>query len=77
MAVTHVAVKVLRPGAADSDRADFLGEIEVMLPLAHERVVRMLGVCTLQEPALIIEEFMANGNLQTFLTKVMPLLVHT
>ena len=42
----------------------------VMLPLDHARVVRMLGVCTLQEPALIIEEFMANGNLQTFLAKV-------
>ena len=41
-----------------------------MLPLNHARVVRMLGVCTLDEPALIIEEFMANGNLQTFLAKV-------
>ena len=46
-----------------------------MLPLNHARVVRMLGVCTLDEPTLIIEEFMANGNLHTFLAKVDLLLL--
>ena len=29
--VSHVAVKVLRPGAAEAGRADFLGEIEWVL----------------------------------------------
>ncbi len=40
-----------------------------MSSLRHEHVVRLLGVCTKDKPLLLIEEYMANGNLRTFLIK--------
>ncbi len=40
-----------------------------MCMLDSVRVVRLLGVCIAGEPAMIVEEFLANGNLHTFLSK--------
>ena len=42
----------------------------IMNYLTHSRVVNLLGLVTLGEPAMIVEEFMANGNLHTFLLHV-------
>ncbi len=41
-----------------------------MCYLDSPRVVRLLGVCSTRQPAMIVEEFLANGNLHTFLAKV-------
>ncbi len=40
-----------------------------MRPLAHENVIRLLGVCFQTEPLLIVLEYMANGDLKTFLRR--------
>ncbi len=42
--------------------------------LSHARIVTMIGVVTAGEPAMLVEEFMANGNLHTFMRHAVPLL---
>ncbi len=35
-------------------------------------MVRLLGVCTREQPLLILIEFMTNGSLKSYLTKSKP-----
>ncbi|XP_071945665.1 ephrin type-B receptor 1-B-like isoform X2 [Antedon mediterranea] len=62
-----VAVKMLKPGASESDRHNFLLEASIMGQFLHPNVVELLGVVTKTRPAMIITEFVANGALDTFL----------
>ncbi len=41
-----------------------------MVDLKNARIVRLLGVCSTERPSMLIEEFLVNGNLHTFLVKV-------
>jgi serine/threonine protein kinase len=38
-----------------------------MKRLRHENLVKLWGVCTLEEPLLIVAEFMINGSLLSYL----------
>ena len=61
---SHVAVKQLR----DTDAIDeFFREVEFMSRLDHPQIVRLLGVCSLQEPFTMIFEYMDLGDLCSFL----------
>ncbi|XP_033097815.1 ephrin type-B receptor 1-B-like isoform X2 [Anneissia japonica] len=62
-----VAVKMLKPGASEPDRNNFLLEASIMGQFLHPNVVELLGVVTKTRPAMIITEFVANGALDTFL----------
>lgn len=68
--ISIVAAKMLKESATDSDHADFLSELELMMEIeCHPNVVAFLGMCTLQEPFFILVEYMANGNLKDYLRK--------
>ncbi len=43
---------------------DFLGEAEVMKRFEHKNIVKLLGVCTKNEPVYTIMEFMLYGKLE-------------
>ncbi|XP_052219449.1 discoidin domain-containing receptor 2-like isoform X4 [Dreissena polymorpha] len=62
-----VAVKILRTNAEDRARADFLKEIKIMSQLRDPNIVRVLGVCTGEEPLCMIVEYMKYGDLNQFL----------
>ncbi|XP_059485869.1 receptor-type guanylate cyclase gcy-19-like isoform X2 [Neocloeon triangulifer] len=62
-----VAVKTLKMGSTTEVKLDFLSEAEVMKRLDHQNIVRLLGVCTKNEPVYTIMEFMLYGDLKTFL----------
>ncbi|KAF4518035.1 hypothetical protein B566_EDAN009268 [Ephemera danica] len=62
-----VAVKTLKVGSTTEVKLDFLSEAEVMKRLDHQNIVRLLGVCTKNEPVYTIMEFMLYGDLKTFL----------
>ena len=62
--LTSVAVKQLRTTDAMDD---FFREITFMSKLEHDKVVCLLGVCTLQEPYAMIFEYMDLGDLCSFL----------
>ncbi|KAH9500701.1 Epithelial discoidin domain-containing receptor 1 [Bulinus truncatus] len=62
-----VAVKMLRPNADDRARADFHKEIKIMSQLKDLNIVRVLGVCTREEPLCMVVEYMKYGDLNQFL----------
>ncbi|XP_056699455.1 U-box domain-containing protein 35-like [Spinacia oleracea] len=57
---TKVAVKVLRPDAAQG-RTQFQQEVEVLSCIRHPNMVLLLGACP--EYGCIVYEYMANGSL--------------
>eukprot|EP00794_Sanderia_malayensis_P015257 gene15257-16832_t len=67
---SKVAVKMLKEGAQKKDIEDFQLELDIMMKIKpHPNVVRFLGCCSKKGPRCIILEFLANGNLLTFLRK--------
>nr|BAG55493.1 protein tyrosine kinase [Monosiga ovata] len=69
---TRVAVKMLS-AAGDDIKRDFNKEVEIMKALdAPHNVVRLLGVCTEEEPYLMIMELMERGDLKTLLRENRP-----
>jgi serine/threonine protein kinase len=67
----HVAVKVLRPGLADTDRLRtlFMREVIILRELVHPCICRLRGVVipTDVNPGLIATEFVAGGSLRAVL----------
>ncbi|XP_048117024.1 ephrin type-B receptor 5 isoform X5 [Alosa alosa] len=62
-----VAVKTLRWGVTDRERAMFLSEAGVLGQFDHPNVLKLEGVVTRSPPERIITEFMENGPLDAFL----------
>ncbi|XP_067007078.2 uncharacterized protein [Anabrus simplex] len=62
-----VAVKTLKVGSTTEEKLDFLSEAEVMKRFDHKNIVKLLGVCTKNEPVYTVMEFMLYGDLKTFL----------
>jgi len=58
---TEVAIKTLKPGTMSPQA--FLEEAAIMRKCRHEKLVPLYGVCSQEEPLLIITEFMCNGSL--------------
>ncbi|EGD77336.1 TK protein kinase [Salpingoeca rosetta] len=74
-----VAVKQCSPAEDDAltiaNKNEFLKEATLMKQFSdpfHPNVVRLLGVITQSEPLMIITEFMANGDMRSFLRKNRP-----
>jgi serine/threonine protein kinase len=53
-------------------RADFHKEIKIMSQLKDPNIVRVLGVCTREEPLCMIVEYMKYGDLNQFLLDHVP-----
>ncbi|XP_054282459.1 gamma-aminobutyric acid type B receptor subunit 1-like isoform X2 [Macrosteles quadrilineatus] len=62
-----VAVKTLKVGSTPEEKLEFLCEAEVMKRFEHANIVKLLGVCTKNEPTYTVMEFMLYGDLKTFL----------
>ena len=60
-----VAVKKHKPGTIDPQ--SFLQEAAMMKKLRHPKLVQLYGVCTQEEPLLIIMELMSHGSLLEYL----------
>ncbi|CAN0340646.1 discoidin domain-containing receptor 2 [Lampetra fluviatilis] len=65
-----VAVKMLRADATKNARNDFLKEIKIMSRLKDPNIVRLLGVCMRDDPLSMITEYMVNGDLNQFLSRL-------
>ena len=48
-------------------RTDFLNEASIMGQFNHDHVIKLYGVVTKVDPAMIIMEFMDNGSLYSYL----------
>ncbi|XP_074651853.1 insulin-like peptide receptor [Tubulanus polymorphus] len=65
--LTKVAVKTVNLNATSQERNDFLIEASVMKAFKCSHVVKLLGVCSIGEPTLVVMELMPNGDLKNFL----------
>lgn len=55
-------MKTLKVGSTMEEKLDFLSEAEVMKRFEHKNVVKLLGVCTKNEPVYTVMEFMLYGK---------------
>nr|CAB3236729.1 epithelial discoidin domain-containing receptor 1 [Phallusia mammillata] len=62
-----VAVKVLREDASSNAMDDFLKEVRIMSRLQDPNIVRLIAVCTRDQPYAMITEYMENGDLNQYL----------
>uniref|UniRef100_A0A8C4YF70 Tyrosine-protein kinase receptor n=1 Tax=Gopherus evgoodei TaxID=1825980 RepID=A0A8C4YF70_9SAUR len=62
-----VAVKTLKKGATDYEKSEFLKEAHLMSKFDHPHILKLLGVCLLNEPQYIILELMEGGDLLSYL----------
>ncbi|XP_071513555.1 proto-oncogene tyrosine-protein kinase ROS isoform X2 [Panulirus ornatus] len=65
--VTKVAIKTLRKGATEAEKAEFLKEAQLMSHFQHEHILRLLAVCTDNDPFFLILELMEGGDLLSYL----------
>ena len=64
---TPVAVIIPKPGLMMV--SDFLAEAQIMKNLQHDKLIKLYGVCTKEEPIYIVTESIEHGNLLYYLTK--------
>tara|TARA_B110000093_G_C12910597_1_gene384588 strand:+ start:14 stop:1009 length:996 start_codon:yes stop_codon:yes gene_type:complete len=53
----------------DINHTDLINEISIISRLRHPNLVLFLGACTLNEPILLLYEYMENGNLEDYYNK--------
>lgn len=70
---TRVAIKTLRKGATDQEKAEFLQEAQLMSNFKHKHILRMIGVCLDFDSLYIVMELMQGGDLLSFLRQSRPL----
>lgn len=59
-------MKTLKVGSTSEEKLDFLSEAEVMKRFDHKNIIKLLGVCTKNEPVYTVMEFMLYGKLSLF-----------
>ncbi|NXK45022.1 ROS1 kinase, partial [Chauna torquata] len=64
---SKVAVKTLKKGATDQEKSEFLKEAHLMSKFDHPHILKLLGVCLLNEPQYLILELMEGGDLLSYL----------
>ncbi|XP_035178289.1 proto-oncogene tyrosine-protein kinase ROS isoform X4 [Oxyura jamaicensis] len=64
---TKVAVKTLKKGSTDQEKSEFLKEAHLMSKFDHPHILKLLGVCLLNEPQYLILELMEGGDLLSYL----------
>ena len=57
----------MQPGSSAKLRNEFLNEASIMGQFQHDHVIKLYGVVTKVEPAMIVMEFMDNGSLYSYL----------
>ena len=60
-----MAVKTLKAGSSVEEKIDFLSEADMMKRFDHKNIVKLLGVCTRNEPVYTVMEYMLYGDLKT------------
>ncbi|KAH8337342.1 hypothetical protein KR059_007519, partial [Drosophila kikkawai] len=66
------AIKTVNENATDRERTNFLSEASVMKEFDTHHVVRLLGVCSRGQPALVVMELMKKGDLKSYLRAHRP-----
>ncbi|XP_033101097.1 tyrosine-protein kinase receptor Tie-1-like [Anneissia japonica] len=64
----QAAVKMLKEGATDNDRRDFIGELDIMCKVGyHPNIVNLIGACEYEGVLYVATEYAEHGNLLNYL----------
>jgi len=63
-------VKYLKHNNNKTEYDDLINEISVISHLRHPKLVLFMGACTLNEPLMLLYEYMPNGSLDTYYNKM-------
>ncbi len=69
---TMVAVKMLKEEATEDLVKDFEREASFLAEFDHPNIVKLLGVCAIGRPMCLLFEFMARGDLSSYLRACSP-----
>ena len=67
-----IAVKTLRKGATESEKAEFLKEAKLMWNFKHEHILNLNAICLDNDPNFLILELMEGGDLLSYLRQNRP-----
>ena len=62
---TKVAAKVLEKSSEEFSIQEFRSELKSLSSIRHPNIIQFFGACTLNEPYIIVIEYMSRGNLET------------
>ena len=62
-----VTVKASKENCEESEKNEFLEEARILSKFHHPNILKLIGVVTLQQPVLIIHEYVAYGDLRAAL----------
>ena len=62
-----VAVKMLKEEATEDLVKDFEREASILSEFDHPNIVKLLGVCAIGRPMCLLFEYMARGDLSSYL----------
>ena len=65
-------VKYMATGASDTEREDFVKEVQLLSGLEDENISRVLGIGTMAGPHFVVMEYLEHGDLTTFLQSHLP-----
>jgi len=66
--VIDVAVKQLKDSTSETNKADLLGEMQILKQAGrHPNIVSLVGACTQAENILVVTEFYPRGSLESLL----------
>lgn len=71
-AETRVAIKTLRKGATEQEKAEFLQEAHLMSNFKHKHILKLIGVCLDLDSLYIVMELMQGGDLLSYLRSNRP-----
>ncbi|XP_039452249.1 proto-oncogene tyrosine-protein kinase ROS isoform X4 [Culex pipiens pallens] len=71
-AETSVAIKTLRKGATEQEKAEFLQEAHLMSNFKHKHILKLIGICLEFDSLLIVMELMQGGDLLSYLRSNRP-----
>ncbi|XP_058444154.1 protein sevenless isoform X2 [Malaya genurostris] len=71
-AETRVAIKTLRKGATEQEKAEFLQEAHLMSNFKHKHILKLIGICLDLDSLYIIMELMRGGDLLSYLRSNRP-----
>ncbi|XP_055536181.1 proto-oncogene tyrosine-protein kinase ROS isoform X2 [Wyeomyia smithii] len=69
---TRVAIKTLRKGATEQEKAEFLQEAHLMSNFKHKHILKLIGICLDLDSLYIIMELMRGGDLLSYLRSNRP-----
>jgi len=67
-----IAIKTLRKGATESEKAEFLKEAKLMWNFKHEHILNLTAICLDNDPHFLILELMEGGDLLSYLRQNRP-----